>query len=585
MPYTSDMPPPHTAEEAAYFESLAGRDGVDEDRSAQQMHAEVQCLGGILASPAQWDAASNIVAASDFLYPAHREIWGAIIAVGITGAPVDLITISQHLLTAKRLEAVGGIVYLSGLHKQCDAPKLAVKYAEILRDASLKRRMAELGRSMLLNATHDLTVQELRQSIQSQLEALDEDMRAADGGPRILLPESQGFSPDGLMEPIPPERWMLPGIPMEAYTLLAGGLSSYKTTLLTYLLLWKATGYDVLGLDEEGGGCEPGKVLLMSYEDTGTRLRSKIQRTAQDCRRKIEAMFGPRAAQEFLGRLAQNIQLLPLSGRHDLTLVKKAGGTIEPNEEAIEALTRQWRTWAPEGLLIGLDPLRLAIKGSQNDDDGADVVVHTLNRLACAIPNSGIIAVSHANKAAATGQAGGSGYAAAAYLTSGSALYSQHARSNFASVRMAREEIKSLFSPNDVAEEEAEAQQVVHFQHGRLSHGTELAPVYLLMREGTLTRIKAAGEVDPEDQAKADVAALVPAIDRLHGRKTGSRVSKKLLEEDMQLLKVLRGREPIRAALERLMTAGHLAETGKTKDRDIVVQPSARALLEGGSCH
>src|SRR5258706_16370637 len=62
-----------------------------------------------------------------------------------------------------------------------------------------------------------------------------------------------------IMKPIPPERDMVPGmVPREAFTLIAGALSSYKSTLLIYLIVWRATGFDLLDMDPGGSGIDIG---------------------------------------------------------------------------------------------------------------------------------------------------------------------------------------------------------------------------------------------------------------------------------------------------------------------------------------
>src|SRR5688572_24209511 len=97
---------------------------------------------------------------------------------------------------------------------------------------------------------------------------------SAEAGSPMQTVELVGFTASELLAPIEPETYLLPGlVPTEAYTLIAGALSSYKSTLLVYLALWRATGFDLLDLDPNGAGCDIGPALLVVYEDPDRRLR------------------------------------------------------------------------------------------------------------------------------------------------------------------------------------------------------------------------------------------------------------------------------------------------------------------------
>jgi hypothetical protein len=403
------------------------------------------------------------------------------------------------------------------------------------------------------------------------------DDREADEAPSpIILRES---SADELLAPIAPERYLLPSVPAEAYTVIAGALSSYKTMLLLYWLAWRATGWDVLGLDEVGYGCDPGPAVLLTYEDTDARILAKLQRVIQHGHRIITERWGAQDAAKFVAAAAANIRRITLAGHAEASLVCRLDGTISPNKAMLDTLTERIRAYAPDGALISIDPLRLAICGSQNDDDGADVVVHTLNYLATRIPGSGVVVCSHATKADAKDPLSGlGGYANAAYATSGSALYSQHARSNYQLTRMKTWEIKRKFVEGTVTAEEAKRQRVARLIHARLSHGVEREETFLLMRDGTLTRIKPKEAEPPEVRAERSAVPVFEAIDRIHAAAAGARVSETMLTADEPLRQALGGRDGVREVLHALLQMGYLETTGSTKDKDIVVTAAGRAL-------
>jgi len=355
--------------------------------------------------------------------------------------------------------------------------------------------------------------------------------------------ELLGFTLDDLRQPVREERYLLPSmVPTEAYTLIAGALSSYKSMLLLNMIVWRATGYDLLGLYPHemcrvAQVGEPGPCVLASYEDTDWRIFARLQKIVNNGAAAIQEVHGARAASDFLALAVNNIKRLPLTGKLGKTLVFRVAGYIVPNYEFIDELEARLRTYSTGGVLIGLDPLRLAIAGSQNDDDGADVVVQILNRLSVVNPDSGLAVVSHTTKQGAK-ESAGTGYADAAYATSGSALYSQHARSNFWLARMKADEIQSLF---DLPPEECNRQTVAKLTHGRLSHGIESRELYMRMNSGGLLvpcvpRTQASTTAQLIDRVLPLVAA---AIDRLV--RDGERVNDTALLHDGGLERIAKG--------------------------------------------
>lgn len=391
--------------------------------------------------------------------------------------------------------------------------------------------------------------------------------------PIVLL----GSTADDLLGPIAPETYVVPLlIPAYAYSLIAGALSSFKSTLLLYLAIWRATGHDLLNL---GGGhvaCPPGPVVLLSYEDTDDRALAKLQRIVQYGRHRIAREVSTDAARAFAELAAANIRRLPLAGRSGDTIVTRLDGVVIPNAAFIDELLQAVHDFAPEGVLLGIDPLRLSIVGSQNDDDGADIVVHTLNRLAAELPKGGVVAVSHTTKQAAADGAG-EGYAAAAYATSGSGLFSQHARSNFYLARLKAKEIREEFDEAQVSADDASRQAVARLIHARLSHGPESHSAYFKMQSGVLVPVRPRGAMQPEDRMLAALPVIVDTVDRLTSK--GLRASASALRAD-DALRTFGGDQRVRDLLAMAEDAGYLAFEGNTKGRNCSVTDAGRAVVE-----
>lgn len=374
-----------------------------------------------------------------------------------------------------------------------------------------------------------------------------------------------------LLAPIEPERYLLPGlVPTEAYTLIAGALSSYKSTLLDYLCLWKATGFDLLDLDPTKAGCDIGPALLIFYEDAQRRVTNRRRRIVQHGHDVIRQVHGAKAASQFVERAARNMGTIALTGKAKATIVYRGlSGQILPNEELIGDLITAARTMASSGVMVAIDPLRLAIVGSQNDDDGADVVVHTLNRMAMMLADSGLIVCAHTTKADAKDPAGG--YAGAAYATSGSALYSQHARSNFLMARLKADEARTLVDSADL-----ERQPVARLTHGRLSHGAESSAALVQMRGGVLVPISPRKEFGAADKMMAFGPLVARALDRLLASNTKASANALMTDPEVRAHGTQRD---LKELLKLLEQNDYIAFDGNTVSRTGRLTAKGRAVF------
>jgi replicative DNA helicase len=107
----------------------------------QNIEAEQSVLGGILIEPEALSRILEILQEDDFYREGHRKIFSAMVALYQKGTPVDLITLTESLLTRQNLEGIGGASYLTSL---ADAIPSAVNievYARIVREKAILRRL------------------------------------------------------------------------------------------------------------------------------------------------------------------------------------------------------------------------------------------------------------------------------------------------------------------------------------------------------------------------------------------------------------------------------------------------------------
>jgi replicative DNA helicase len=106
------------------------------------LDAEASLLGALLLSRDAIDASGEVgLAANDFYKPAHQHVYEAVRVLAVTGEPVDAVTVAEELRRAGLLDEIGGAPLLLSLQAATPAISNASRYARIVQDTALLRRM------------------------------------------------------------------------------------------------------------------------------------------------------------------------------------------------------------------------------------------------------------------------------------------------------------------------------------------------------------------------------------------------------------------------------------------------------------
>jgi replicative DNA helicase len=124
-------------------------------QQTEDLAAERAVLGAVLADSTVVASVAEVVHADDFSSPAHGQIFAAMLALDGTQRPVDHLTLSEELKTRGQLAGVGGPAYLMTLDQVVPLASSAVEYARIVKDQSVRRRLAQVGREILELASQD----------------------------------------------------------------------------------------------------------------------------------------------------------------------------------------------------------------------------------------------------------------------------------------------------------------------------------------------------------------------------------------------------------------------------------------------
>jgi replicative DNA helicase len=109
------------------------------------VEAEQSVLGGLLLDNTAWDKIADLIAEADFYRGDHRLIYRHIVKLIEQSRPADVVTVAESLESTKDLQSIGGIPYLSALASSTPSAANIRRYAEIVRERAVLRKLAEVA--------------------------------------------------------------------------------------------------------------------------------------------------------------------------------------------------------------------------------------------------------------------------------------------------------------------------------------------------------------------------------------------------------------------------------------------------------
>ena len=114
--------------------------------------AESSVLGGLLLDNGAWDRVGDLLTESDFYRFEHRMVFGAIGALVNASKPADVITVFEQLLSQGKAEEIGGLSYLNSLAQYVPSAGNIRRYAEIVRERAILRKLVSASDEIATNA-------------------------------------------------------------------------------------------------------------------------------------------------------------------------------------------------------------------------------------------------------------------------------------------------------------------------------------------------------------------------------------------------------------------------------------------------
>ena len=105
------------------------------------IEAESSVLGGLLLDNLAWDGVSDLLHDGDFYRYEHRLVFSAMASLINASRPADVITVFEHLQSLGKAEEIGGLSYLNSLAQYVPSASNIRRYAEIVRERSVLRKL------------------------------------------------------------------------------------------------------------------------------------------------------------------------------------------------------------------------------------------------------------------------------------------------------------------------------------------------------------------------------------------------------------------------------------------------------------
>lgn len=137
----------YSAETPSYESSVASEQQPPVfDRSGgrvppHSMEGEQSVIGGVLLDNEALNSVLEVLEPADFYVKAHQVIFEAMVTLTDRLEPIDVVTLTQELKKSGRLDAVGGIEYLSRLVDIVPTAANTQYYARIIREMAIRRRL------------------------------------------------------------------------------------------------------------------------------------------------------------------------------------------------------------------------------------------------------------------------------------------------------------------------------------------------------------------------------------------------------------------------------------------------------------
>src|SRR5262245_22481526 len=148
------------------------------------VEAEQSLLGALLLDNTAFDRVADLVTAEDFYRDDHRRIWRHISRLSEASRPADVVTVAEAIEASEDKDKTGGAAYLAALAQNTPSALNIRRYAELVRERSVQRRLAQIATEIADNALNSQgkEVEQLLDEAESRIFQIAESRARRDTG-------------------------------------------------------------------------------------------------------------------------------------------------------------------------------------------------------------------------------------------------------------------------------------------------------------------------------------------------------------------------------------------------------------------
>lgn len=239
----------------------------DDVEAPSSVQAEITLLGAMQLYPELIHKARLVLRAKDFSLESHQTIFSALASMDEAEEDIDLITLSDHLKSRKKLDGIGGPAYLAFLTEYVPRDPAFDAYLKIVKDQSLLRRMMSICYAGLQDTAGNPA--EIVDRLQVKLAEIAKEATCQVDARRNLLSGGMRFA----MEKNAKTDWLVDGlIQRNGNGLIVASPGVGKSWVVLDLGMHIATGTTWMGHVIQ----RPANVAIISREDSPDLTQSRM---------------------------------------------------------------------------------------------------------------------------------------------------------------------------------------------------------------------------------------------------------------------------------------------------------------------
>ena len=142
----------------------------------QSLESEASVLGALLLDNSAFDHVLDLLTDGDFYSFAHKEVFRVVASLLNGSRPADVITVFEQLKTEGKAEEIGGLAFLNALAQYVPSAGNIRRYAEIVCERSVLRRLITAGDEIVTSAfsTEGRAVSDILEASETSILAIGE---------------------------------------------------------------------------------------------------------------------------------------------------------------------------------------------------------------------------------------------------------------------------------------------------------------------------------------------------------------------------------------------------------------------------